>query len=139
MTASETIHASVSPDTAEKLRRVVAAIKPEHLDIDKWLSVGPDGDREAFFAGKPTCGTVACLAGWACAVLGRGKKYSAISTAAQSLLGLNDPQSFDLFQISRWPGRFVDFYEQAESDGNNTAGKLAALRDRVEHFIATGK
>ena len=90
----------------------------------------------------PACGTVACIAGWACLFNGLRKPNL---MKAKALLGL--PDSLDrpdwwtngnggaLFYDDKWPTKFRTPYGKAKLP--MTRAKIAAAR--IEHLIATGE
>jgi hypothetical protein len=65
------------------------------------------------------CGTVACIAGWACYLSPKGKTFNAgfdiknpetAEYAAPKLLGISRRLSQELFFIGNWPRKYVDAY-----------------------------
>lgn len=93
-----------------------------------------DNGPQAF----PKCGTVACIAGWACLL--SGQSIYAGAKVAGELLGLpyrdDDSGPADaLFFTFDWPHQFRDAYDDARTPTKRA--KIAA--DRIEHLIATGE
>jgi hypothetical protein len=94
----------------------------------------------------PSCGTVACIAGWAVPLAGMrvgtdmygdllpvacGRDWFAAGSRA---LALNEEQADRLFLHDEWPSKFYQGYEGAKS-----AKKRAQVAaERIEHFIKTG-
>jgi hypothetical protein len=107
----------------------------------------------------PACGVVACLAGSVCIQAGicrmdverDGTKYYHSPSegwfeAAQKALGITDEQAKRLFYHTkgiaetnssnlRWPDKFSKMYTHARTP----AGRVRALKARVEYFKKTGK
>jgi hypothetical protein len=122
-------------ETVNNIEAVVR-VRPSAFDMSEWCEAD-------------ACGTVACFAGWAMTSneqaawlrhydfakspwqiacdrfdLTKGTNYSDV--------GEDDR----LFLMDQWPVEFrQQYYAAAEKD--DALGKVQALRDRVEHFIAT--
>jgi hypothetical protein len=120
---------------AEELRTVVDEIDalvadaPARFDMHDWVYAHPD------------CGTAACLAGWAMTEDERQQWVERKSLEdpweiAMRRFDLNYNEADALFLIrSGWPTAFKNAYFEAASG----QARVAALRARVEHFIATGE
>lgn len=87
----------------------------------------------------PSCGTVACIGGWAF-ILAPGTKPPEMDfDFAQNALGLTGKQRDRLFaaasdlNIGYWPEKFVRAYQSAKSP----AARASVAAERIEHFIAT--
>lgn len=128
----------INQHEAEILRAVVAQIKPKQLDMNTF------GKRR----GKD-CKEVACLAGHICLWDG----YKLVDTAlyqkdtdilsplradiiAGKLLCLDKLEIYSLFYIEFWP---IFFQINYINKINFSSVRLLILKDRVEHFIETGK
>lgn len=122
----------------ELLRKVQAHIleEPKRLDMGAWgvhVNEG-DGEWEA-----PTCGTVACIAGWTVA-LSQGlsgyelEDLSDVSTLASELLGLNGADACALFYAEDWPKRFRD---QLNRRNPQTKAYALVVSHRIDHFLST--
>ena len=139
--------------TAERLSKVVEAIDPRHFDMERWIDAweqngasipifGPAHVEKALEYLKPEhlkpCGTVACLAGWTCAVFPPrkrgGNEGAYIPEYAATRLGLTEDESDRLFHVNNWPPPYRGRYNKVKSG----RGKLDVLKDRVAHFIVTG-
>lgn len=119
------------------LRRVKRHIlaEPKRLLMAAYVMRGTprkkfDGDngQQSF----PQCGTVGCIAGWACLLSGNGEEQNAFDPAA-ALLNLTDPSK--LFFEGSWPLPFADQYQLAKTPAKRA--KIAAAR--IEHLITTGE
>jgi hypothetical protein len=95
------------------------------------------------------CGTAACFAGWAVDAKTRAVGYG-IRSAAQKKLGLTEDQTHRLFAADAWPMGYRQAYYTAARHANKLRpgtkartkaelAKVKVLRERVEHFIATGE
>lgn len=104
----------------QKVKEKVLA-EPEALDMGTWL------DR------YPECGTVGCIAGWACALSGHVPETDReVEIRALSLLGLPFEE---LFYPQDWPPRHqVVLAEHAP----RTSGYAAAVAAAIDDYIATG-
>lgn len=115
--------------------------EPKRLNMRKWLDVVRSGK------GNPSCGTVACIAGWAM-VLSSPRRKSFKKTAntvideqsflgmeidAQEKLGITDSQAQRLFYTDNWPMKFWQAYEVA----SGPVEQAQAAADRIDHFIKT--
>lgn len=139
---------SITTETITRLRETVAFIgqEPRRLDMHQALAPARYLDDEK----QPPCGSVGCLAGWRVAMINPqlfnsrvtdrmsaeyiGFDWDSVEERAQVSLGLTDEQADRLFHVRNWPANFAYAYRSAESPQQ----KWEALRDRVEHFIATG-
>lgn len=133
----------------ELLLRVKAHIleEPRRLNMSNWIQNAEaglcvsyefeSGELDIHTLSKdevPPCGTVACIAGWACLLSDKKvRNYSAESTAIRSL-NITFGQSEKLFFPYGWPNK-AD-YEEYQSCGN--AEQRAQIVARViDGFIAT--
>jgi hypothetical protein len=140
------------------LRKAVEAIQrhPGALDMDIWMDHDPEVEGE-----EPYCGTVACLAGHIVLVAGlkrpkeRGDFYAAeelptrlrggaegeslvsVRSVAGRLLGFDcsDELTERLFHPAEWPDRFLTNYRRFKT----ARARANVLRDRVKHWLETGK
>jgi len=103
-------------ENIQKVRDVIAALPPAQFDM-----------RE--LGTKNECGTVACIAGWACEVLGTGndRDYGTTSVATE-MFGITQGQAHELFWLgSAEPGSKLWL-----------AGPDHAVRV-LDHLLATGE
>lgn len=110
------------PSTALKIRQVLNFIEadPRCLSMDRWRS-----------RSRKT----GCFACWVVEMLAPGLNVPVceLSNVANRLLGL-EPGDVFLFSVSLWPDQFrLRYWEQKSQQG-----RFEVLRDRMEHFIATG-
>lgn len=95
-----------------------------------------------------TCGTAACIAGWA-VLLTKAEKYdkksfhSLINSgyisfwyAGAVALGLDAVAARQLFEVYNWPTRYRAPFQQAEHLGHHRKAVEIAVR-RIRHFIKT--
>lgn len=95
-------------------------------------SVLIDDERTTF----PSCGTAACIAGWAC-LLTDTKPRGRFSwgSAARKVLRLSNLQACDLFSTTFWPNKYgSDFYR-----AKTVRGRVNAAVRRIDHLIKTGE
>lgn len=90
-----------------------------------------EGDYGSFNQRVPECGTVACIAGWACIL--SNKSGSRLNGSA--LLGTTERQTQMLFYDDSWPEPFAARYYKAKRP--SARAKIAAAR--IEHLITTGE
>lgn len=120
------------------LRRVARELKrePRKLDMnDVAYTVDPKLDKA-----HPPCGTVGCIAGWACILSGDSAKMAEWERG-RNFLQLTDGQDDRLFNIPwpyddgerNWPKKFALRYLKAKTQ----RGRMLATVARIEHFIAT--
>jgi hypothetical protein len=120
-----------------KLLREVAkhiAEEPRRLNMHL-ISTRVDPSRHE----APPCGTVGCIAGWACMLSGMGID-EANWRKGEEILGLTSDQSMKLFDFPTtdgfndgWPRKFGKRYVNAKTP----RGRMLATVARIEHFIAT--
>jgi len=118
--------------------------EPKRLRMNYWFIDGLTpgarfGGRLGYFdinesAEVPECGTVGCIAGWAC-VLSGPKPLTGewLDGRGQEALALTDDQRLRLFNVSNWPQLFIDKYAKAKTP----RGRGTATASRIDHFIAT--
>jgi len=114
----------------ELLLKVKAHIleEPKRLNMSTWVrtdEVGPDA---------PSCGTIACIAGWVCLLIDadfdRRRSYR---VNAIRLLGITEEQADRLFYIEAWPSEFYLDYSNTFS-----FAKMAKVTaERIDYFINT--
>lgn len=83
----------------------------------------------------PECGTVACIAGWACELT---PKHTGNYTMKDARLYLSLPAGYgrnDLFMVSGWPEPFKSQYSAARTPTRRVKVAVA----RIDHLIATGE
>jgi hypothetical protein len=119
------------------LRKVEEHIlgEPKRLEMEVWCDKwnGTKAEQKYY----PSCGTVACIAGWV-AILGGKKIRDDLyfdPSVAEKLLGLNSIESHSLFYLSYWPMKYLNRYEAAETP----RAKAKATVARIEHFIKKGE
>lgn len=117
------------------LRRVAKHISAEPKRLRMAMiasSVDPSGKD------SPPCGTVGCIAGWACLLSGASAD-EATWGKGQDLLGLDFDESFRLFDFPAggtddgWPKEFNEQYIKAKT----RSAKVNVAVARIEHFIKT--
>lgn len=100
------------------------------------------------------CGTIGCIAGWACMIedgtdvavrtfkdaanaIGSGMAYE----YGQRALEIDRSQALRLFSMANWPEKFRDEYNALEvaqlSRFERNCAKAKVTSDRIDHFIAT--
>ena len=117
------------------LRRVAKHIaeEPRRLDMYKIAAKTSTGQTDT-----PPCGTVGCIAGWACLLSGSSVHGSSWSKGMK-LLGLTNEQAFRLFDYpigcsgDGWPARFGQRFINAKT----SRGEASAAIARIWHFIKT--
>jgi hypothetical protein len=125
------------------LRKVAKHIlaNPQRLLMEDWVRHFIEGEQDEVYYGFdcdkerpfPSCGTVACIAGWTCEIGAKyPKRIKDHARVAQRLLGLGKRESLRLFVPSAWPNQF---HAGCEDDGTPETAKLAVAR--IEHFIKT--
>jgi hypothetical protein len=77
----------------------------------------------------PSCGTAACIAGWACVL----NQAPVSMREAEYLLGINGQEGTNLFLVDFWPQPFQDKFNNAKT--GIVRAKIAAAR--IDHFIQT--
>lgn len=104
----------------------VALLRRIQRQIDK----APERFFMSSFSKETECGTVYCIAGWACALSGKSKSTDLCGDAVK-LLGLDcrKDEPMKLFNEPNWPQKY-----RAE-DSNPQLPALAIAR--INHFIAT--
>jgi hypothetical protein len=107
--------------------------EPKRYDQNVWLAEGAPQN------GFATCGTMACIGGWA-QILGSKRKPRAVSRVnAMRLLGIDRAQAWRLFDSiagvpeDMWPRKFSAAYVKAKTD----LGRARAAVRRIDHFIKT--
>lgn len=108
---------------------------PDHFSMSEWFS---DFNGQEHFRypdmQEASCGTTACIAGWALSLAKPGGKiYESLQHDAAEVLDISYSRSDDLFYQSYWPTAFRAQYLEAR---NNKERAEAAAR-RIDHFIAT--
>jgi hypothetical protein len=116
--------------------------EPRRFRMERYVAnpgyYGLEGDT------APPCGTVACIAGWAVALVDgmdaitAPGAYDHIAERAEELLGLSDDEGWALWRVffhTEWPARFRRRYESAKRQG----ARARAAADYIDHIIATGK
>lgn len=159
----------ITKDAVELLRRIQKALRehPDRFDMDRWFY-----DPARGYADEPaldswgqyvvegphlvpdvpmmkglteTCGTTACIAGWAVALSGeRVQPGMSIQTEAERLLGWVRPERTNgttgfghcpLFHVGRWPGDLLDRHCEA---ADRTAEQAEIACEAVDRWIESG-
>jgi hypothetical protein len=81
----------------------------------------------------PSCGTAACIGGWAI-ILSKKRPSVDIFGQAARILGLETDAAQDLFVVSHWPTKFL---AGASDDGKQKTAEIVAKR--IDHFIQFGR
>jgi len=89
-------------------------------------------DYPIAFLEYPKCGTVACIAGWACIL--SGQKPVIWERNAIKLLDIDKDQAARLFFDENWPGKYQGEYLRTKEQSKERA-QVAC--ERIDHFIAT--
>jgi hypothetical protein len=112
----------------ELLQRIKAHIleDPRRVGMSNWIR------RRSPREGGPSCGTVACIAGWAYILSER--QVPPFYTQVTRLLGLDSQQGQRLFFELYWPSKF---YAQIQTCQQGAAEYAQTVADRIDHFIAT--
>lgn len=132
------------------LRKVMAHIKAEPRRLDMaFLLEQTDKEYAAEDKSLPPCGTVGCIAGWACIL--DLKRFNAEDIAfngwerGKKRLNLNEDQAHRLFSSPgdweysngnegrKWPEAFANRYNKAKT----ARGRMNATVARIEHFLKT--
>ncbi len=118
-----------------KIKRTILA-RPKRVDMYEWVSNRPTN------RGGPVCGTVGCVAGWACLLTekagkGLADKRDAIlgidfHGRALRVLGITKDQGKRLFYVDGWPNEARCAYEDAWGEPKHMAQIVAA---RIDQFI----
>lgn len=118
------------------LRKVAEHIAEEPRRLNMHL-ISIRKDPSSYNA--PPCGTVGCIAGWACMLSGIPLDQASWRKG-EELLGLTDLQSMRLFDFPTedgcsdgWPRKFGKRYVEAKTP----KGRASATLARIEHFIKT--
>lgn len=117
------------------LRRVAKHIAEEPRRLDMYKIAGHVAEDESF---NPPCGTVGCIAGWACMLEG-STVGQATWAKGRRLLELDDKEAFQLFDYpiggptDGWPAKFANRFLRAKTP----RGRASATTARIEHFIKT--
>lgn len=116
------------------LRRIQRYIleEPKRIDMEFFLT----REIEGYCPTYPPCGTVGCIACWACILTLGGDFSDNFNTddIAAEKIGLSAVQRDNLFFDPRWPQEFQ--FRLAETKPQ-TAEYARVVSDRIEHFIKT--
>lgn len=119
-----------------KIKAVMLA-RPKRVDMYGWLR------HKSKERGGPVCGTVGCIAGWACLLSEKqGKSLSDKREAVlmsfpdyasngADALGITGEQAERLFFTNHWPKRLADSYD----DDNSPRQKARIVARRIDLFI----
>jgi len=158
----------ITEDAVELLRKVQKALRehPGQFDMDRWFydpTADVDDEPEEDAWGRimvedpnlvpdvplvktltGSCGTTACIGGWAVALAGeRVRPGLSIQTEAERLIGwVREPSTNEgcsaerwlnncpLFHVARWPGTLLDRYCGAKDGSAEQAGVACIAIDR---------
>lgn len=117
---------SLNVELLEQVKAHILA-EPRRINMDDWQTELDEVDKHL----RPACGTIACIAGWAC-VLGIGTRVRGndIEWAAEEVLGLDD--GGPLFFVDDWPSEF-EVALRRETKG--TLGYAEVVAARIDYFI----
>lgn len=118
---------AMNVDLLEKVKAHILE-EPKRFDMALFIST-PDDKLFAY----PKCGTVACIAGWACTLSGI-KEPANWESAGRHVLELNPGESDRLFYDESWPDEYFDEYHAQKEQ---SSGRAEAACKRIDHFIAT--
>lgn len=118
---------TLTPGQRELIERTLQRIErePERFNMDGW-----------------TCGTAMCFAGHLVAQAYPSEQSDGwnfirgrhIGTLAEELLGIPTWEGGPLFYLSEWPEHLANAYSKAPAPE-----RAAILRQRIEHWMATGE
>jgi hypothetical protein len=106
--------------------------------VQKQILAQPEAFDMTYVTNREDCGTVCCIAGWTCVLVGVPENRASMDVA-QEILDLNTAQASRLFTTSehewreRWPKRFDRAYYRA----NDAKQKARIAARRIDHFIKT--
>lgn len=105
-----------------------------------------------FIMGNWTCGTAACIGGWAVCITNHKQPLEVqngpdVGRDAAKLLELTDEQEIKLFYPEEWPQQFSNRWQQLQCERRRRMDLkkdylllLAQVAvDRIQHLIDTGK
>lgn len=124
---------------------------PERLRMDHWQIVAKPGrfidmnndpklsekDQAYTNYGEPDtvqvpkCGTIGCIAGWACFLSNKRPRAGRVQPTAEKLLGIGGLQSDSLFLVDEWPSKESSKYENAATQRQ----RAALVVKRIDNFI----
>jgi hypothetical protein len=122
------------------LRKVKKHIlsNPARLRMSQWIIEDDPGTVRQIDSGWehprftiPDCGTVGCIAGWACILSGKAKTRNPESCATK-LLRISDHDADRLFLVPFWPEPLQSRYFAAKRQ--STRAKIVA--ERIDYIIA---
>lgn len=129
----------------ELLRHISRHIQEEPRRLDMNITLNKL-DRLAEIDDMPPCGTVGCIAGWACVLTDQiPNNFIHVLPTAMKAIGLSDIEADRLFAEptfaftrggaykAHWPTDLANRYEAAET----AQEKADVTVERIERFIAT--
>lgn len=140
------------------LREIQAQIRlqPQKLNMDSWYEYFDKDIDELLFhtellkankfqcdlimeLNNPSCKTVGCIAGFACAIAKVGIRQedlnmTIIGVKARGLLGLAEHEADFLFLTSKWPYSLAAEYHRADDEGDYIA-RAEATCAAIDWFI----
>lgn len=106
--------------------------EPERFDVDSWFNWNEE---------KPSCGTTACIAGWAC-INEHLKTHKTIRTLRYLLdksdtehiaakhLGISVEAANSIFRLHGWPVEFTEKYKAEQT----TKGKARVAANFIDYI-----
>lgn len=95
--------------------------EPKRCDMSDWIRRSK----------QSPCGTIACIAGWACVLSGkRDTPYNDVPRVAGELLGL--PETESLFLADDWP---ADLREELYSEDPGSKEYAEIVARRIDEFL----
>lgn len=125
----------VTAETAQELHQAIAAMEQHaaRVNMEDWCT---DDDFTKLLAQSKACGTVGCLAGFILGLHERKELKICYSVDAADLAGLTQAEAYKLFYTNNWPRSFS---KRLWETASGTSAYVQIIKERVEHFIATGE
>tara|TARA_R110000868_G_scaffold56338_1_gene174431 strand:- start:193 stop:708 length:516 start_codon:yes stop_codon:yes gene_type:complete len=123
----------LTPTAIARLRELIEFMQENEPLVDMSVGLTIDTDEKLSAEDIPSCGTVACIAGWMCVLnqrhlpqpftfvaLNGEHSWLDVWTNASSLLELDvdSPRLRHLFFIDAWPSDWYDNYMHTENDAD---------------------
>lgn len=122
--------------TEEPRRFFMSGLRVKAKNETKWADYAASFARSDLSPTMPSCGTAACIAGWALTLSNKRMGYSALDRAGD-LLGL--PAKYfgydHVFVADKWPEPFYRRWQDARTPKQRA--KIACAR--IDHLIKTGE
>lgn len=125
---------SLTPTAIARLRELIKLMEDNEAHVNMSVGLTIDTDEKRTAGEIPSCGTVACIAGWLCVLnqkhLPQHFTFEALDgeyswldvwTNARDILELNEdyPRLRHLFFVDAWPSSWNERYAQAENDAGH--------------------